>query len=293
MKRPSPLTRDRCCCWTFGDVDTEHIICGGGKLKRASVPMLRPAAFFVLVLLATLPARGEDANAIKVDGTTYRLEGIDAPEADQNCINEDGELYPCGRRAWEELKKFIASRPIKCVDLRAVPAYPKRRIGQCSTEGIDLQHRLVLQGWALDFEPDAKGRFKTDEDDARAGRFGLWKRLLRCTPGLSTMEQAHGKTAWAELPGRCARETVSRRCDDAGWLRDQGALCSSCMALHGHLSLAGLRQLSAHEGQAMVLFGGRRVSRGVSQGVHVWLVVSVEVRLDSALDRVIVADWGR
>jgi len=157
------------------DVDTEHIICGGGKLKRASVPMLRPAAFFVLVLLATLPARGEDANAIRVDGTTYRLEGIDAPEADQNCINEDGELYPCGRRAWEELKKFIASRPIKCVDLRADSAYPKRRIGQCSAEGIDLQHWLVLQGWALDFEPDAKGRFKTDEDDARAGRFGLWK----------------------------------------------------------------------------------------------------------------------
>ena len=27
----------------------------------------------------------------------------------------------------------------------------------------------------LGFEPDAKGRFKTDEDDARAGHFGLWK----------------------------------------------------------------------------------------------------------------------
>ena len=31
------------------------------------------------------------------------------------------------------------------------------------------------QGWALDFEPDAKGRFETDEDDARAGHFGIWK----------------------------------------------------------------------------------------------------------------------
>ena len=137
--------------------------------------MLRPIAFIVLVLLVAMPARSEDANTINIEGKSYRLDGIDSPDVDQKCLNEDGELYSCGHRAWEEVKKFIASRPVLCADLRADPVYPKRRIGQCSVEGIDLHHWLVVQGWALNFEPHLKGRFKTDEDDARAGRFGLWK----------------------------------------------------------------------------------------------------------------------
>jgi endonuclease YncB( thermonuclease family) len=137
--------------------------------------MLRVIAFIALVLLAATPAGGEDADTINIEGKTYRLEGVDAPEADQSCLNEDGEVYACGRRAWEELKKFIANRPIQCADLRADPAYAKWRIGRCSVDGVDLHHWLVLHGWALNFEPHAKGQFKTDEDDARAGRFGLWK----------------------------------------------------------------------------------------------------------------------
>jgi endonuclease YncB( thermonuclease family) len=137
--------------------------------------MLRVTALvFLVVLLAAMPARGEDANTISLDGKIYRLDGIDAPVIDQSCINEEGELYSCGRRARGELEKFIADGPIVCTDLRADAIYPKRRIGQCSVNGIDLQHWLVLQGWALNFEPQAKGRFKTDEGDARAGRFGLW-----------------------------------------------------------------------------------------------------------------------
>jgi endonuclease YncB( thermonuclease family) len=138
-------------------------------------PILRVVALIAVALLATIPARGEDANSITVDSKTYRLQGIEAPEADQKCLNEDGELYDCGNRAREELNKYIANRAIRCADLRVDPAYPRRRIGQCSVDGIDLHHWLVLQGWALNFEPSSKGRFKTDEDDARAGRFGLWK----------------------------------------------------------------------------------------------------------------------
>ena len=137
--------------------------------------MLRPVAWIVLVLLAAMPARGENANTLGVGGTSYRLDGIDAPESDQNCLGEEGELYPCGHRAREELEKFIANRPIQCAGLHADPAYAKRQIGQCAVDGLDLHHWLVLHGWALNAEPGAKGRFKTDEDDARAARFGLWK----------------------------------------------------------------------------------------------------------------------
>ena len=48
-------------------------------------------------------------------------------------------------------------------------------MGDCSVDGIDLHIGWCWGGWALSAEPDAKGRYKGDEDDARAGRFGLWK----------------------------------------------------------------------------------------------------------------------
>ena len=121
----------------------------------------------------TAPA--QDADTRKLDGKTYRLDGIDAPETDQPCLNEEGEVYPCGRVAAEKLEKFVAGRSVSCDDLRADPAYPKRRIGQCSVEGADMHRWLVKEGWAVNFEPYAKGRFKEEEDEARAGHFGVWK----------------------------------------------------------------------------------------------------------------------
>ena len=73
----------------------------------------------VLVILSVLvlglvAAHAQDADTLKLDGNTYRLDGIDAPEIDQSCLNEDGDLYQCGLKAAEELSKFIAGRPIKC-----------------------------------------------------------------------------------------------------------------------------------------------------------------------------------
>jgi endonuclease YncB( thermonuclease family) len=139
------------------------------------LPCLRTALLALVVCSLANGTHAQDVKTIRLDGKTFRLDGIDAPEPDQTCLNEDRELYSCGRKAAEELTKFIAGRPIRCDDLRADPAYPKRRIGQCSVAGVDLHHWFVEHGWALNFEPDAKGRFKTDEDDARAGHFGLWK----------------------------------------------------------------------------------------------------------------------
>jgi endonuclease YncB( thermonuclease family) len=133
-----------------------------------------------LVLLATVLASTCDAhtiyvNSIEVDGKSFRIDGIDTLERDQPCLNEDAEPFACGIRAAEELDKFIAGRSVKCEDIRADPAYPKRRIGECSVAGIDLGHWLVGQGWALNLQPNAKGRFTIDEEDARAALSGLWK----------------------------------------------------------------------------------------------------------------------
>jgi endonuclease YncB( thermonuclease family) len=150
----------------------EHAVIGRNCIVRSTVTFLVLLAF---ILAGPGGAHGIYVHAIEVDGKSFRLDGIDTPERDQSCLNEDGEEFACGTTAAEELDKFVAGRSVKCEDIRADPAYPKRRIGECSVAGIDLGHWLVGQGWALNLQPTAKGRFTIDEEDARAAHSGLWK----------------------------------------------------------------------------------------------------------------------
>jgi endonuclease YncB( thermonuclease family) len=131
--------------------------------------------FLASILVGTGDAHTIYVRSIEVDGKSFWLDGIDTPERDQSCLDEDGELFACGTRAAQELDKFIAGRSVKCEDIRADPAYPTRRIGECSVAGIDLGHWLVGQGWAINLSPNPKGRFTIDEEDARAAHSGLWK----------------------------------------------------------------------------------------------------------------------
>ena len=76
----------------------------------------RVVSLLAVVTLGLAGAALAQDTVIKIDGTTYRLNGIDLPEPDQNCLNEVGELYSCGRKVAEELSKFVAGRPITCND---------------------------------------------------------------------------------------------------------------------------------------------------------------------------------
>jgi endonuclease YncB( thermonuclease family) len=121
-------------------------------------------------------AHAHDADTLEFDGKTYRLEGVDAPERDQSCLDAEGALYPCGQVAARELATLIGERAVHCEDRGADPRYQNHRIGLCHTaDGTEINRWLVQNGWALDVEPDAKGRFKTEHDEARAGRLGLWQ----------------------------------------------------------------------------------------------------------------------
>jgi endonuclease YncB( thermonuclease family) len=119
----------------------------------------------------------KDGDTVRLDGTSFRLDGIDAPEVDQVCLDEDGAVWACGIEARIRLTAFIAGRLVRCEDKGADTAHPKRRIGICRIDGeaISLNQWLVREGWALNFEPYAKGRFMADQDHAEAGRRGLWR----------------------------------------------------------------------------------------------------------------------
>jgi endonuclease YncB( thermonuclease family) len=119
----------------------------------------------------------KDGDTIELGGTSFRLDGIDAPELDQVCLDEKGAVWACGIEARDQLAALMRDRAVRCDDKGPDPVYPTRRIGACWVEGDDLNlnQRLVREGWALNFEPYAKHRFKADQDDAQDNRRGLWK----------------------------------------------------------------------------------------------------------------------
>jgi endonuclease YncB( thermonuclease family) len=118
-----------------------------------------------------------DGGTIEVAGTAYRLDGIDAPEVDQMCIDDHADAWACGVEARDHLTGLIGSRQVHCEDLGIGTAYKKRHIGICTVEGdsASLSQLLVAQGFALNFEPFARGRFRDDETSAKTDRRGLWK----------------------------------------------------------------------------------------------------------------------
>ena len=107
---------------------------------------------FLLFALGTTRA-ADDADTLTLEGVRFRLDGIDAPELNQPCLDSAGEVYFCGRKASEEVQKFIAGRVLRCDDKGPDPRRQNRRIGQCSVDNVDLQRWLVTNGWAIPFEP--------------------------------------------------------------------------------------------------------------------------------------------
>jgi endonuclease YncB( thermonuclease family) len=118
-----------------------------------------------------------DGGSIEFADVTYRLDGIDAPALDQICIDDHADIWACGVDARDQLARLIGGHEVHCQDLGLDTTYTKWHIGVCAVEGEteSLNQLLVRQGFVLNFEPSARGRFKADEADARDNRRGLWK----------------------------------------------------------------------------------------------------------------------
>src|SRR6185369_15829241 len=96
--------------------------------------------------------------------------------------------------------KLIGGRQVRCDDLGIDPSYKKRHLGVCKIEGdpTSLSQLLVRQGFALNVEASATGRFKPDEAAAKDNRQGLWKGCF-----VTPREFRVGKTDGALLGGAC------------------------------------------------------------------------------------------
>ena len=108
-----------------------------------------------------------------INGSRIRLDGIDAPSADQLCLNHTGERWTCGVAARDALMHHTDKKSWTCHVLRTDP-----REYQCTLLPIRRQRtsrsRLVSSGWALSYTRFSHD-YDADEKAARDAKVGMWQ----------------------------------------------------------------------------------------------------------------------
>jgi hypothetical protein len=77
-----------------------------------------------------------DGDTMAVASRHVRLQGIDAPETDQVCLDAQGERWTCGITARERLSSHIAGRAVTCAS-RGEDRFG-RTLATCSADGENL-----------------------------------------------------------------------------------------------------------------------------------------------------------
>ncbi len=141
-----------------------------------------------------------DGNTIQLGNITYRLDGIDAPELDQNCIDDHADPWSCGIDARDQLTKLISGRPVHCDDHGPARNFSKRHLGVCAVTGetASLNQQMIAAGFALELASSARDPFAKDQSSARDARRGLWKGCF-----VSPQQFRHGKKDGTLLGAAC------------------------------------------------------------------------------------------
>ena len=114
---------------------------------------------FAVVILA-LPAAAQtivDGDTIKLEGTTYRLYGVDAAEKEQTCT--DG--WAAGRAAISYLRDLVQDHEVACKAVAKGHSGPT--LALCTVDGEDLGAAMVAAGMAW-----ASTRYSNDYVDEEA-----------------------------------------------------------------------------------------------------------------------------
>ncbi len=113
-----------------------------------------------------------EADQIQIGNSRMRLFGIDAPSADQLCLNTKGERWTCGVAARDALVKHTEGKSWTCH-----PGHADRRgrsLARCQVDGEDIQKWLVRNGWALAYTRLSHD-YDADQAAAREAKAGMWQ----------------------------------------------------------------------------------------------------------------------
>jgi endonuclease YncB( thermonuclease family) len=108
---------------------------------------------------------------LRIGQQLIRLQGIDAPEFEQHCQDEQGRAWPCGRGAQAGLAQLIGHSLISCT-INGSDRYG-RALATCSNDRVgDVGQAMVRAGLAVNF---LGWRYQLAQLQARAQKRGVWR----------------------------------------------------------------------------------------------------------------------
>lgn len=112
-----------------------------------------------------------DGDTVTIGDVKIRLQGIDLPETEQVCLDQQATKWTCGIAARDHLAEHIASRPIDCTSSGA-DTYG-RTLAVCRLASEDLNAWMVREGLALAFIRYSRA-YVAEEEQAREAERGMW-----------------------------------------------------------------------------------------------------------------------
>lgn len=114
-----------------------------------------------------------DGDTLKLDGTTYRINRIDAPEYGQKCRESGKGTWPCGKESVAKLEALVASGGLSCKPLEDDQF--GRKVADCFAGDVNLGQAMVRAGYAWAFVRYSD-KYVVEEQLARSEKIGIWQR---------------------------------------------------------------------------------------------------------------------
>ena len=117
-----------------------------------------------------------DGDTLEIGGSRYRLQGIDAPELDQTCLNGN-QIWLCGVTAALELKKILELSEVRCWPIEgsgrgSEAAGPQ--VVTCLSGDRDIAEMLLVSG-AVVSGPGHPPAYFSLEERAKFAKLGIWR----------------------------------------------------------------------------------------------------------------------
>lgn len=113
-----------------------------------------------------------DADTIEIRRQRIRLDGIDAPESSQTCLDDQNRSWRCGQKAALALSDLLGRHHVRCL-VSGEDRY-QRKLATCSLGDTEINSWLVRSGWALAYRRYSR-RYLPEERQAKRERIGLWQ----------------------------------------------------------------------------------------------------------------------
>ena len=92
------------------------------------------------------PARVVDGDTLAIGTVRIRIQGIDAPEMDDQCTRPDGSVWDCGVWSTDVARQRFEGRQMVCHDL-GERSYD-RVVGRCLLDDVDFAEAMLQAGAA-------------------------------------------------------------------------------------------------------------------------------------------------